>query len=27
LEEISNPIAGDLMQLVNDTVVYKGEIA
>jgi citrate synthase len=27
LEEQTNPIAGELMQLVNDTVVYKGEIA
>jgi citrate synthase len=27
LEEISNPIAGDLMQVINDTVVYKGEEA
>ena len=27
LEEISNPIAGDLMQVINDTVVYKGEKA
>ncbi len=27
LEEQTNPIAGELMQLVNDTVVYKGETA
>jgi citrate synthase len=27
LEEQTNPIAGDLMKLVNDTVVYKGEIS
>jgi len=27
LEEQTNPIAGELLQLVNDTVVYKGETA
>jgi citrate synthase len=27
LEEQTNPIAGELMQLVNDKVVYKGETA
>ena len=27
LEEQTNPIAGDLMKLVNQTVVYKGEVS